>query len=111
MDDYAPKGDAYAQRKLVQRAQRIIRSMGNLSGRSRLRSDLQARPEYVPRGLMISTGEDLPSGESILARILPVQVERAEVDLKLLTELQADTELLPQVMGGTSNGWHHSWTS
>lgn len=100
VDDYAPRADAYAQRKQAQRAQRIIRSMGNLSGRSRLKADLTERPEYVPRGLMVSTGEDLPPGQSILARILSVEVDREKLDLERLTEAQRHAHRLPHAMAG-----------
>ncbi len=79
------------------RAQRIIRSMGNLSGRGRLRADLT---EYVPRGLMISTGEDLPPGQSILARALSVDVERDQLDFFAVTQAQRHADRLPHAMAG-----------
>ena len=100
VDDFAPSADPIAQRKQVQKAQRIIRSMGNLSGRSRLRANLSARRDYVPRGLMVSTGEDLPPGQSILARALIAEVEKERLDLTKLTLAQENTERLPHAMAG-----------
>jgi hypothetical protein len=100
VDDYAPRADAHAQRQQAQRAQRIIRGMGNLSGRSRLRSDLSGRPDYAPRGLMLSTGEDLPPGQSILARILSVEVDRSRLHLLKITEAQKQAGRLPHAMAG-----------
>ena len=100
VDDYAPRADAFAQRKQAQRAQRIIRSMGNLSGRSRLKADLSERPEYIPRGLMVSTGEDLPPGQSILARILSVEVDREQLDLAAITQAQKSADQLSHAMAG-----------
>ena len=98
IDDYAPGSDAYAQRKQAQRAARILRSVGNRSGRSRLRSDLSERPEYIPRGLLISTGEDLPPGQSILARTLTLPVEKKLIDMAALTEAQETAETLPHAL-------------
>jgi len=40
-----------------------------------MKSDLSERPERPPRALVMVTGEDLPNGQSILARILPVHLE------------------------------------
>lgn len=98
VDDYAPSADAYTQRRQAQRAQRIIRGMGNLSGRSRLKADLSERLAYVPRGLLISTGEDLPPGQSILARSLSIEVERDRLNMEAITEAQRQAAHLPHAM-------------
>ena len=79
---------------------RLIRGMGNLSARSRLRADLSERPEYVPRGLMVSTGEDLPPGQSILARSLVIEVDRDQLDMEALTRAQQQAHRLPHAMAG-----------
>ena len=100
IDDYAPRADVYAQRQLVQRAQRIIRAVGNRSGRARLQADLSERPEYPPRGLVFSTGEDLPPGQSILARLLPLQVDRERLNPARLTQVQQHAHRLPHAMAG-----------
>jgi hypothetical protein len=99
VDDYAPRSDALSQRRQEGRAQRIIRSIGNQSARSRLRSDLTERPEYTPRGLMISTGEDLPPGQSIQARTLVLEVDGSQLDLEALSEAQRAADLLPHAIG------------
>ena len=36
-----------------------------------MRSDMTGRPDRPPRALVIATGEDMPSGESIVARTFP----------------------------------------
>ena len=100
IDDYAPQADSYGQRKLEQRLHRIIRGVGNISGRSRLNADLSARSKYPPRGLLVSTGEDLPSGQSILARLLSVEVEREKLNMELITEAQQKADRLPHAMAG-----------
>ena len=100
VDDFAPRADIYAQRKQAQCAQRVIRSMGNLSGRSRLTTDLSEQPEYTPRGLMVSTGEDLPPGQSIQARILTIEVEKDRLDMESITQAQEEVHRLRHAMAG-----------
>ena len=100
IDDYAPKTDASAQARMTRIVQRVIRAQGNLSGRDRMRSDTTLRPSYPPRGLLISTGEDLPQGESILARLLSVQVDRSEIGVAALTRAQHSAARLPHAMSG-----------
>jgi hypothetical protein len=58
IDDYAPSGPD--RRELEVKAARLLRSQGNLSGRSRLRADLTERPSFPPRGIIIGTGEQHP---------------------------------------------------
>ncbi len=100
VDDYAPRADLTAQRRQAGRAQRIIRGAGNISGRGRMNADGSLRPDYPPRGLLLSTGEDLPPGQSILARMLSVEVDLGSVDLKLLTQAQAQADRLPHAFAG-----------
>jgi len=98
IDDYEPKSgmiEAFDQQK---KAQRLIHSIGNLSGRSRMRSDLTLRPTYIPRGLMISTGEQLPSGQSTLARLFPVEFKAEDIKLNQLTELQKQSSQFQGLM-------------
>ncbi len=100
VDDYAPQADPTAQAKISRVAQRLVRAQGNLSGRSRMRADTSLRPDYPPRGLMVSTGEDLPPGQSVLARLLTVEVDRAQIDVKKLTEAQEHADRLPHALAG-----------
>ncbi len=98
IDDYAPSGmDA---RELEAKASRLLRSQGNLSGRGRLRADLSERPAYPPRGIIIGTGEQHPPGQSLLARTLLIELDRATVSLPALTEAQRTITRLPHAMAG-----------
>ena len=65
-----------------------------------MRSDLSERPERPPRALVMVTGEDLPNGQSILARILPVHFEPGLVNTTILSEVQAQQNRLPHAMAG-----------
>jgi Domain of unknown function (DUF3854) len=88
VDDFAPEGSAYDIQRAHREAARVIRSQGNLSARGRMRADSSLRPVKPPRGLLLATGEDIPRGHSVRARLLVVEVERGDVDVAKLTALQ-----------------------
>ncbi len=98
IDDYAPSG--LDGREMETKATRLLRSQGNLAGRGRLRSDLTERPAFPPRGLILGTGEQHPPGQSILARTLLIEIERADVNLTALTTAQQAVTRLPHAMAG-----------
>ena len=100
IDDYAPNADSRAQQELEKRAQRIIRGIGNRASRGRLRADLSQQPDRPPRGLVICTGEDLPTGHSIQARLVIVEVDRERLNLPVISELQASGDRLSHAMRG-----------
>lgn len=88
VDDFAPGGSQQDVARLQREAARLIRAQGNRSGRQRMRPDGSLRPIKPPRGLILSTGEDIPIGESIRARMLIVEVRRGDVDTAILSDLQ-----------------------
>jgi hypothetical protein len=96
IDDYAPSG--LDSRELEVKAARLLRSQGNLSGRSRLRADLTERPTFPPRGIIIGTGEQLPSGHSVLARTMQLELDRSAVNMTALSEAQRTSFVLPHAM-------------
>ena len=100
IDDYAPNADSRAQQELEKRAQRIIRGIGNRASRGRLRADLSQQPDRPPRGMVVCTGEDLPTGHSIQARLVIVEVDRERLNLDVITELQASGDRLAHAMRG-----------
>ncbi len=98
IDDYAPT--ALDNREMQTKSARLLRSQGNLAGRGRLRSDLSERPAFIPRGLILSTGEQHPPGQSLLARTLLIELERNQVNMGALTKSQDLTGRLPHAMAG-----------
>jgi hypothetical protein len=93
-DDYAPQATHRAHLAMQEKAQSVIRSAGNASARGRLNRETVLRPDRPPRGLLVSTGEELPPGASILARVVRVDVERKLVNLAVLSALQAQRDAL-----------------
>lgn len=88
VDDFAPCGSQYDIQRFHRDADRLIRAQGNRSGRQRMRSDATLRPHKPPRGVILSTGEDIPKGHSVRARMLVVEVGPDDVDWGVLTECQ-----------------------
>lgn len=88
IDDWAPGQDHSKARELEAKAEAVIRSQGNRQGRGRMNKDTSTRGNYIPRGLLLTSGEQCPSGHSHTARILTVPIERDQIDKNLLTEAQ-----------------------
>src|SRR5262249_9020676 len=60
------------------------------AGRGRLKSSGEERPSHGPRGLVVSTGEVVPNGESALARVVNIEVKPTSVNRETLGQCQAD---------------------
>ena len=88
LDDFAPSGSQYDVTRYHREADRMIRGQGNRSGRGRARQDGSLRPVKPSRALIISTGEEIPRGQSFRARMAVVPVGPDDVDLDLLSLAQ-----------------------
>ena len=90
VDDFCPTGAKHDHDRMHQTADRLFRAQGNGSGRQRMRSDCSQRPEKPPRGLILATGEDVPRGHSLAARLSIREVKRGDVNLNRLSDCQGD---------------------
>jgi Domain of unknown function (DUF3854)/Domain of unknown function (DUF927) len=90
VDDFAPGGAAADVARMHREADRVFRAQGNQAGRARLRPDGTMRPSKRPRGLILSTGEEVPRGQSLRARLLIVEVSPDDVDWERLADCQSD---------------------
>ncbi|MGF1580385.1 MAG: DUF927 domain-containing protein [Gemmataceae bacterium] len=79
IDDFCPLGTSRDVQQLHKKADRVLRAQGNHSGRGRMNSDGTLRVERPPRGLILSTGEDLPTGLSLRARLVVLTVSPGDV--------------------------------
>lgn len=85
-----------------EKAGRIFRAQGNRSGRQRMRRDTSLLPAKLPRGLTLSTGEDVPRGRSVQARIFIVHMSMRSVNWDEVTRCQKDASagLYEQALAG-----------
>jgi hypothetical protein len=102
VDDFVPAGSQYDVQRMHKEADRLMRGQGNSSGRGRMRADTTLRPSKPPRGLIVSTGEDVPRGQSLQARLLVLEVSPEMLSWKRLTCRQRDASegLYAQAMAG-----------
>lgn len=89
-DDFAPNGGLSDIQRQHREADRLFRAQGNHAGRNRLRPDGTLRPDKPPRATILSTGEDVPKGQSLRARLFVIEVEPGHVDWSRLTSAQRD---------------------
>jgi hypothetical protein len=90
VDDFAPHGTTNDVQRMHREADRLLRAQGNQAGRQRLRSDTTFRPAKAPRGLILSTGEDTPRGQSLRARQLVLEIGPDVIAAAWLTRCQRD---------------------
>jgi hypothetical protein len=102
IDDFAPGGSRHGATELHDKADKLLRAAGNLGGRSRMRADTSMQATYWPRGLVASTGEDVPNRQSVRARMFIEQVGPDDIDPGRLSPLQdaARAGLLAEAMAG-----------
>jgi hypothetical protein len=90
IDDLHPPPSGRERDVMFRDAARLFRSQGNAAGRGRMRADGTLRPAKPPRGLLLATGEDLPRGQSVHARMFACESAGDDVDKDRLTACQAD---------------------
>ena len=102
IDDFAPAGGGPERDRWHRKADRVLRAQGNGSGRGRMRADGSLRAMRPPRGLILSTGEDVPQGQSLVARTLVVEIDTGAMDWARLAACQRDASegLYAQAMAG-----------
>ncbi len=89
-DDFAPTGTSSDVQRYHKEANRLFRGQGNQAGRGRMRPDGSLRPAKPPRGLILSTGEDIPRGQSLRARGLFLELGPNDLAWQRLSGCQQD---------------------
>jgi hypothetical protein len=87
VDDFVPTAGTNDGR-LHETAERLFRAAGNRQGRGRLEGNGRLRPPRPPRALVLATGEEVPRGRSLRARLLIVELRPGEVDRSVLSACQ-----------------------
>lgn len=90
IDDFVPKGSAADVARMHRDADRVLRSQGNNSGRLRMTASTDLRGPKWSRGIILSTGEDVPRGNSLRARLVLIEMEPDDMRWDHLTACQRD---------------------
>lgn len=88
VDDFAPNGSRADIQRLHRQAEQLIRAKANYGGRSRSTSTGGYLAPRVPKALLLMTGEDIPIGKSLRARMLTVNVGKEDIDSVKLSFFQ-----------------------
>lgn len=89
IDDFHPS-TRFEETEMAKTAQLLFRAFGDKTARGRMKSDLTIAEPKPPRGSGIITAEFPPSvSESGTARYLSLEISSNDVDMKVLSELQA----------------------
>lgn len=98
VDDFVPQGTSYNVKALQTKADNLIRAQGNGAGRSRLTDISNLQQTMYPRGIILSTGEDIPEGHSVRARMMIVEISPGTVNTTRLTEAQQSRDKFSRFM-------------
>ncbi len=92
VDDYVPQATGYANAELNRQVDRLFRALANQAGRGRLRADGSLAGDYFPRSGVLATGEDVPAGQSLRARMLICELGRGKdgLDWARLSDCQRE---------------------
>jgi hypothetical protein len=90
VDDFRPGATGGEAARAQNAATQVFMGVGNQSGRARLDRNANLRPDEPPGSLLLGTGEQLPSGEAVVARMFTVEVRAGDVDLRHLGSLQSE---------------------
>ena len=88
VDDFVARGTRQEVAYTHRNAERLLRAQGNQSGRSRMTAKAEIRNAFYPRGIVMCTGEDVPNGHSLQARLVIINVARGAIDTSILSQLQ-----------------------
>lgn len=100
IDDFVPQGTSWQVRAYQQNADKIIRAQGNQAGRARLSDLSNLQQTMYPRGVILSSGEDIPEGHSVRARLMIIDLTPGDVKIEALTKAQANRSKFPATTAG-----------
>lgn len=94
LDDFCPQQSYKETQNINTIAEKIVRAYGDRTSRARLSVSLESKTQFIPRGMLLVTGETLVPGNSTVARIVPLELKQDSVNLEQLTNAQDNVELL-----------------
>lgn len=100
IDDYIPVGTSWQIKQYTKNADQLIRGQGNQQGRARLTDVSAMQQTMFPRGVINSTGEDTPEGQSLRGRMMIGELSKGDIDAQALTIAQSTRSTYPLAMAG-----------
>lgn len=100
VDDFVPGGTTWQTKALEKAADQLIRAQGNQAGRARLHDTSQLQTTMYPRGIILSSGEEIPTGQSIRARMFIIDIAPNDINVEKLTKLQGQRKAYVHSMAG-----------
>ncbi|WP_419780294.1 hypothetical protein [Maridesulfovibrio sp.] len=93
MDDYIKETTIAKQAELDEFADRILRGQSNKAGRTRMGTSKELIEAYVPKGLILATGEQIPKGKgsalSLRGRMVITPLTTETINNDVLSKLQS----------------------
>jgi hypothetical protein len=100
IDDFIPMGTQTQRQGMQKAADQLLRGQGNQAGRARLTDSSNLQTTMYPRGLIMSTGEDIPEGHSVRGRTLILELSPGDVSPQALSKAQANRSKYAAAMYG-----------
>jgi hypothetical protein len=106
IDDFAPGNTPREMRERDEVASRLLRSLGNRAARGRMIDGRRYQADFPPRCLALITAEDVPPGQSVLARGIGIRVyvpprgteERSAIEARISQAQEVESKLYPHAM-------------
>jgi hypothetical protein len=90
IDEFMPGQVTFDRLAYQSKAERVLRNQGNVGGRGRMNKDRKLAPAHPPRGLILLTGEEVPDGESLRARMATSELRPNAINAVKLAAAQRE---------------------
>lgn len=94
LDDFCPQQSYKETQNINTTAEKVIRAFGDRTSRGRSTVTLENQKKFIPRGMMLITGETIVPGNSTVARLITLELKKDSINLKELSEVQKNSKLL-----------------
>ena len=98
LDDYCPQASYKETQEISNKAEKIIRAVCDRVSRGRLNINLESQQQFIPRGMLLITGEMLISGHSTVERLIPLEINHNDINWDKMSESQKNTKALSRCM-------------
>lgn len=94
LDDFCPQQSYKETQNINTIAEKVIRAFGDRTSRGRSTVTLENQKKFIPRGMMLITGETVVPGNSTVARLITLELKKNSINLKELSKAQENAKLL-----------------